>query len=61
MKKCNDNCHEVCDFCVFYRDEDKVRGKLFNAGEGDCILYGKHVGAGDGQNCDGFRCFRYKE
>lgn len=61
MKKCGDDCHEICDFCVFYRDDDRSKGELLCAGEGDCILYGKHVDIGDGKNCDGFWCFRHKE
>ena len=57
MKKCNDSCFAICDFCIHYEDESKKNGSEEFSGYGICNIDNTEVSASD--SCEtNFHCFR---
>lgn len=52
---CDDRCYPVCDFCVFYDDDDSRYGRLC-AGWGLCLFDGHMTVLEDGDDCPNFVC-----
>lgn len=58
MKKCNEHCVPVCDFCVNYKDYGLSTNEEFE-GVGICLINDSEVSASD--FCiDDFHCFNVK-
>jgi hypothetical protein len=54
MKKCNEGCHVICDFCLHFEHERDDDGDL--TGGGYCVFHEKTVSFTYG--CDDYHCFR---
>ncbi len=61
-KFCSEECDAICDFCKFYKDDDrdiKKNGEF--AGEGICEIHDIRVFCHEGYNCDDFECKNVKK
>jgi len=60
MKKCNDNCLPVCDFCKLYTDYSILKGLEEFQGIGVCEADNTEVLASD--SCyNNFHCFNVED
>lgn len=59
MKTCSKDCTPLCDFCIYYMDNARLRGEDIGCdGEGRCFKHNKDVDILD--ECEDFYCFRCK-
>jgi hypothetical protein len=59
MKKCSNDCFPLCDYCIYYHDNEYEGHPKFEGmfeGEGTCSLFFEYASANDGAGCEGFHC-----
>lgn len=64
MKKCNDDCYPICDFCRMFNHNEREElydGNIIGiyTGNGYCVYHERDTDITD--YCDDFICMNYKD